>query len=71
MPTSSHRSRLTAIATVAAAAALAGVLGAPASASVAPDGRANLTASVKYDTVTLGGTEPDPIYVDVLTPNGY
>ncbi|MFB6550775.1 MULTISPECIES: C40 family peptidase [unclassified Streptomyces] len=26
---------------------------------------------VKYDTVTLGGTERDPIYVDVLTPNGY
>ncbi|MGW0931883.1 NlpC/P60 family protein [Streptomyces sp. NPDC002644] len=26
---------------------------------------------VKYDSVTLGGTEPDPIYVDVLTPNGY
>ena len=26
---------------------------------------------VKYDTVTLGGTEPDPIFVDVLTPNGY
>ncbi|MGK5447417.1 C40 family peptidase [Streptomyces radiopugnans] len=26
---------------------------------------------VKYDSVTLGGTEPDPIYIDVLTPNGY
>lgn len=26
---------------------------------------------VKYDSVTLGGTERDPIYVDVLTPNGY
>ncbi|MFE9045910.1 NlpC/P60 family protein [Streptomyces sp. NPDC007818] len=26
---------------------------------------------VKYDAVTLGGTERDPIYVDVLTPNGY
>ncbi|MFC9269117.1 C40 family peptidase [Streptomyces zhihengii] len=26
---------------------------------------------VKYDTVILGGTERDPIYVDVLTPNGY
>ncbi|WP_256451490.1 hypothetical protein [Micromonospora sp. WMMB482] len=26
---------------------------------------------VKYDTITLGGTEPDPIFVDVLTPNGY
>ncbi|MFB7106704.1 NlpC/P60 family protein [Streptomyces hydrogenans] len=26
---------------------------------------------VKYDTVTLGGTERDPIYVDVLTPNGH
>ncbi|MDH6464602.1 hypothetical protein M2302_004803 [Micromonospora sp. A200] len=21
--------------------------------------------------ITLGGTEPDPIFVDVLTPNGY
>ncbi|MGK5737476.1 C40 family peptidase [Micromonospora sp. URMC 103] len=26
---------------------------------------------VKYDSITLGGTEPDPIFVDVLTPNGY
>lgn len=26
---------------------------------------------VKYDSVTLGGTERDPVYVDVLTPNGY
>ncbi|MFJ9884747.1 C40 family peptidase [Streptomyces sp. NPDC091287] len=26
---------------------------------------------VKYDSVTLGGTERDPIYIDVLTPNGY
>lgn len=26
---------------------------------------------VKWDTTSLGGTEPDPIFVDVLTPNGY
>ncbi|MEH1099563.1 C40 family peptidase [Micromonospora sp. CPCC 205561] len=26
---------------------------------------------VRNDSVTLGGTEPDPLFVDVLTPNGY
>ena len=26
---------------------------------------------VKYDSITLGGTEPDPLFIDVLAPNGY
>ncbi|WP_203671939.1 C40 family peptidase [Catellatospora methionotrophica] len=26
---------------------------------------------VKRDSVTLGGTEPDPLFIDVLTPHGY